>query len=63
MLEEMHEPVLSQPICQVRSEPPLLTIHIEIICLFVCLFDLIFYVPCQQFLSHAGMISGLPGSN
>ena len=25
MLEEMHDPVLSQPMCQVRSEPPLLS--------------------------------------
>ena len=25
MLEEMHDPVLSQPICQVGSEPPLLS--------------------------------------
>ena len=25
MLEEMHDPVLSQPICHVRSEPPLLS--------------------------------------
>ena len=25
MLEEMHDPVLSQPICQVWSEPPLLS--------------------------------------
>ena len=37
------------------------TIHIDIICF--CLFDLMLYVPCQQFLSHAGMISCLPGSN
>ena len=25
MLEEMHDPVLSQPICHVRSETPLLS--------------------------------------
>ena len=25
MLEEMHDPVLSQPICHVWSEPPLLS--------------------------------------
>ena len=25
MLEELHDPVLSQPICQVGSEPPLLS--------------------------------------
>ena len=25
LLEEMHDPVLSQPICQVGSEPPLLS--------------------------------------
>ena len=37
------------------------TIHIDIICF--CFFDLMLYVPCQQILSHAGMISCLPGSN
>ena len=37
------------------------TIHIDIICF--CLFDLMLYVPCQQFLSHAWMISCLPRSN
>ena len=37
------------------------TIHTDIICF--CLFDLMLYVPWQQFLSHAGMISCLPGSN
>ena len=25
MLEEMHDPVLSQPICQIGSEPPFLS--------------------------------------
>ena len=37
------------------------TIHIDIICF--CLFELMLYIPCQQFLSYVGMISCLPGSN
>ena len=42
MLEEMHDPVLSQPICQVGSEPPLLSSEIYL-CMFRCVWSLLLF--------------------
>ena len=46
MLEEMHDPVLSQPICQVGSEPPLLSSE-----KFFCAWSLLLLVQCSPVLS------------
>ena len=55
MLEEMHDPVLSQPICQVRSEPPLLSSE------KFCAWSLLLLVQCSPVLSmsHSGRSSPL----
>ena len=54
MLEEMHDPVLSQPICQVGSEPPLLSSENNFFA-----WSLLLLVQCSPVLSmsHSGRSS------
>ena len=56
MLEEMHDPVLSQPICHVQSEPPLLSSE-----KFLCMVTSASQVQCGPVLpvSHSGRSSRL----
>ena len=56
MLEEMHDPVLSQPISPVGSEPPLLSSEKK-----NCAWSLLLLVQCSPVLSvpHSGRCSPL----